>query len=257
MPTTTNYGWTTPADTDLVKDGASAIRTLGTAIDTTVFNNASASIAKSIVDAKGDLIVGTAADTVARLAVGGTNGQVLQVDSSTASGLKWDTVAAGGMTLLTSGTLSSDVLSLSSISGSYEQLRLKIMDIDPTGNIYPTFRFNSDSGGNYQYFRQRNLGGTVGEQGYNNQTSMQANYDAFPGTPNGGVIIMDLPNYSDTTGYKQVYFMSTMVNSNSVNETSWHMGFWKDESAINAISFSIAGSGETFQGGTYELWGIK
>ena len=22
MPTTTNYGWTTPADTDLVKDGA-------------------------------------------------------------------------------------------------------------------------------------------------------------------------------------------------------------------------------------------
>ncbi len=35
MPTTTNYGWTIPADTDLVKDGASAIRTLGNAIDTT------------------------------------------------------------------------------------------------------------------------------------------------------------------------------------------------------------------------------
>ena len=34
MPTTTNFGWTTPADTDLVKDGASAIRTLGNGIDT-------------------------------------------------------------------------------------------------------------------------------------------------------------------------------------------------------------------------------
>jgi len=36
MATTTNYGWTTPDDTSLVKDGASAIRTLGTAIDTSL-----------------------------------------------------------------------------------------------------------------------------------------------------------------------------------------------------------------------------
>jgi hypothetical protein len=37
MATTTNYGWTTPDNTALVKDGASAIRTLGSSIDTTVF----------------------------------------------------------------------------------------------------------------------------------------------------------------------------------------------------------------------------
>lgn len=42
MATTTNYSWTTPDDTGLVKDGASAIRTLGTAIDTTVYTNATA-----------------------------------------------------------------------------------------------------------------------------------------------------------------------------------------------------------------------
>ena len=40
MATTTNYSWTTPDNTDLVKNGALAIRTLGSAIDTTVFNNA-------------------------------------------------------------------------------------------------------------------------------------------------------------------------------------------------------------------------
>lgn len=39
MATTTNYGWTTPDNTDLVKDGALAIRTLGSAIDTTLFNS--------------------------------------------------------------------------------------------------------------------------------------------------------------------------------------------------------------------------
>ena len=38
MATTTNYGWETPDDTDLVKDGASAIRTLGSSVDTTVKN---------------------------------------------------------------------------------------------------------------------------------------------------------------------------------------------------------------------------
>jgi phage-related tail fiber protein len=88
MATTTNYSWTTPDDTALVKDGAAAIRSLGTAIDTTVFTNAGNAIAKTIVDAKGDIIAATAADTVSRLAVG-ANDTVLTADSSTATGLKW------------------------------------------------------------------------------------------------------------------------------------------------------------------------
>jgi hypothetical protein len=49
MPTTTNYGWTTPADTDLVKDGALAIRTLGSAIDTTVYNNSQSAIKPNLI----------------------------------------------------------------------------------------------------------------------------------------------------------------------------------------------------------------
>jgi hypothetical protein len=52
-------------------------------------------IQKTIVDAKGDIIVATASDAVDRLAVG-TNGQVLTADSSTGTGLKW---AAGGKVL--------------------------------------------------------------------------------------------------------------------------------------------------------------
>ena len=47
----------------------------------------------TVVDAKGDLLVGTASDTVGRLAVGSAN-QYLQVDSSTATGLKWSTLSA-------------------------------------------------------------------------------------------------------------------------------------------------------------------
>lgn len=36
MATTTNFGWATPNDTDLVKDGAAAIRTLGNSIDSSM-----------------------------------------------------------------------------------------------------------------------------------------------------------------------------------------------------------------------------
>jgi hypothetical protein len=37
MATTTNYSWSTPDDTALVKDGASAIRTLGSSVDSTLY----------------------------------------------------------------------------------------------------------------------------------------------------------------------------------------------------------------------------
>jgi hypothetical protein len=84
MATTTNFGWTTPDDSAAVKDGAAAIRSLGTAVDTTM----QTMVPKTIVDAKGDIIAASAADTVARLAVG-ANDTVLTADSTTATGLKW------------------------------------------------------------------------------------------------------------------------------------------------------------------------
>ncbi len=118
MATTTNFGWETPDDTDLVKDGALAMRTLGNAIDTSLVDLKGGTTGQvlsktsntdmdftwvaidplTILDAKGDLISATAADTPARLAVG-TNGQVLTADSTTSTGLKWATPAGGGKIL--------------------------------------------------------------------------------------------------------------------------------------------------------------
>jgi hypothetical protein len=54
----------------------------------------STAINPTVVDAKGDIIAATSADTVARLAVG-SNDTVLTADSSTATGLKWAAPAGG------------------------------------------------------------------------------------------------------------------------------------------------------------------
>ena len=85
MATTTNYGWTTPDNTDLVKDGASAIRTLGSSVDTTTKAlNPSTTL--------GDIEYRSAtANTNTRLAVGST-GNVLTV----AGGVPTWAAPAGG-----------------------------------------------------------------------------------------------------------------------------------------------------------------
>lgn len=76
---------------DNTSDANKPVSTAQAAADTAVAN---ASVPKSLIDAKGDLFVGTADNTVARLAVG-TNGQVLTADSSQPGGLKWAASAGG------------------------------------------------------------------------------------------------------------------------------------------------------------------
>jgi len=88
MATTTNYGWTTPDDTALVKDGAAAIRTLGSSVDTTTKNlNPETTL--------GDIAYrSSTANVKTRLGIG-TSGQILTVSGGVPA---WTTPAAGGLT---------------------------------------------------------------------------------------------------------------------------------------------------------------
>jgi hypothetical protein len=83
-----DYTWTDATTGDITGVTAgTGISGGGTSGTVTVTNSMATAI-----DAKGDLIAGTAADTFSRLAIG-TDGQVLTADSTAATGMKW---AAGG-----------------------------------------------------------------------------------------------------------------------------------------------------------------
>jgi hypothetical protein len=98
MATTTNYGWTTPDDTALVKDGAAAIRTLGSSVDTTTKAlNPSTTL--------GDIEYrSSTANTNTRLGIG-TTGQVLAVSAGVPA---WTTLSsASALTFITGASFSA------------------------------------------------------------------------------------------------------------------------------------------------------
>jgi len=284
MATTTNYAWETPDDTDLVKDGAAAIRTLGSSVDTTTkalnpsttlgdieYRSATANTNTRlpigtdgqvltvtggvpawgavdpllILDAKGDLITATAADTPARLPVG-TNGQALLANSATATGLEWGLPASGGMTSLASGSLSGASLSLSSIPSGYVDLVLYIRGAQGSSANQISFTINGVSGGS-------NYGGGTLAGSYTERI-------------NAGFIAASAGNSIQNDTFMSIRFFDYLnahmgivntVNSSSAATTNRSFNFFSDlnQNAVTSITVNVSGANWTQ--GTYVLYGVK
>jgi hypothetical protein len=220
--TTPNFGWSVPTSTDLVKDGATAIETLGDSIDASLVDLKGGTtgqvLAKNsntdmdftwtavdplvILDAKGDLITATAADTPARLAVG-TNGQILTADSTASTGLKWTTPAAGSLTKIKTVTFSGVTSTTTSFDGVWTSTYKNYMIV-----------FSNLSGQASQglLFALRNGGSTIGTQNFNGARLDNATVNAFSGN-SAAITVLQV---AGTTG------SSTMIVNRSQSPMSGH-----------------------------------
>jgi hypothetical protein len=278
MANTTNFNWETPDDTDLVKDGALAIRTLGSAIDTSLVDLkggttdqvlaknsntdmdfkwvADASgIPATIFDAKGDLIAASAADTAARLAVG-ANGTVLTADSSETTGLKWATPASGGMTQIATGNLDtgSTATTISSIPTTYKNLQLVLRDFSWSGNIYLRLRINGITSSSYGYAGiDHSAVNTFVFMGEGAVSSMLTSGNSLASGADS-LLVFDLSDYANTVTNKIIRF-NGIAKGSSWNKIINGVGQCQTTDAITSIT--VATLENNFTAGSYILYGVN
>jgi hypothetical protein len=319
MATTTNYGWDTPDDTDLVKDGAAAIRTLGSSVDTTTKNlnpqtttgalayrSATANVntalpigtagqilavsggvpawinndqgditevqagvgisvasgtgpipvitnsSTDLITTAGDLLYGTAADTVARLGIG-TVGQVLAVNSG-ATAPEWVT-PAGALTVasIASGTLSGASLSVTSLS-AYDDIWFFAKNITGSASLSIGFRINSNATSpNYKTWQAYEINTTGYPINYVHNTS---SFRVNDGTKSSG----GLNNYMwhltncKATGLTTVDFLYVYQKQDSNYVTQWGGGVYDVAEAVSSIQL-VSTSGDSFTAGDYNVYG--
>ena len=244
---TTNYSFAMPTNVDLVKDLPADFEIFGQAVDTQMKTNADAAIAKTIVDAKGDIIAATAADTVSKLSVG-ANDTVLTADSSTATGLKWAAAASGGMTLLSTTTLSGATTTISSIDGTYKDLQIIISGITiNTSAEAVTVRPNAANISSYGFqVNATNDSGT-------NEIKLSGNKN-IPTTSAENAFAMTIFNYASSTYYKTFTWAGRTFDT-----VAWGIFGGGGLTTTSPItSFEIAcGGGRTFSGGQVLIYGVK
>ena len=245
MATTTNYGWTTPNDTDLVKDGAAAIRTLGSSIDTTTKAlNPSTTL--------GDIEYRSAtANTNTRLGIG-SNGQYLTITGGVPA---WGGISAGGMTLLSTTTLSGATVTISSIDQTYKDLLIIVSGVT-NATADGIIRIAPNGSTTISYASQLNEGQmTTAFEGThwkvtNNPAGVRTNAD--------NSFAITINNYASTSatkpaqhygGYQGTYLGTPYYSAAAA------LGFINTTSAISSLVFS--NSGGNLSTGTVLLYGVK
>ena len=196
------------------------------------------------VDAKGDLVAGTGADTFARLAVG-TNGQVLTADSTAATGLAWATAASGGMTLLSTISLSGSSTTYNSITTGYKYLKLVGVNLQNSTTAQDMdIKINNLTTGVY-------VAGVTGAT-----ANQRANY-TIPISSGSGVknatnltFVCDIYNYDSSTVEKVIHLDGLLTADYLTTIQPYTFGgVFKSTTAITSLVFVV--SSGTMSGTVY------
>lgn len=224
------------------------------------YDLANGAIAKTIVDAKGDIIAATAADTVSRLAVG-SNNQVLTADSSTATGLKWASVSAGkNYSLVNSGGTTLTGASTITISGISNADSVLIV-VDQAGyNVGSgsrlAVRINGDTATNYYQYGTSILGASTWaatnvrpEYGANDWISL-ALQSSNSSSKNSGYCLIFGGNSAGVKAFTSAGASDAAGGSNNIAYIQG--GQWNNSATISSVS--VVNSGGNFTSGTVYVY---
>jgi hypothetical protein len=174
-------------------------------------------------------------------------------DSATATGLKWDTPAAGGMTLISTTTLTGASVTLSSIPATYKNLQLVIRNLKPSvdgENIQ--WRINGDSTAN----RHRSFFSIIGANQSFNETLCSTAY-SNDNSVDSGIVVVNFFDYANTTTWKMMQSQELLVNNATTTNLNYGIGqhAYNQTGAISSlVLFPNSGN---FTSGTALLYGVS
>lgn len=202
--------------------------------------------------AKGALLSATAASTPGVLTVG-SNDQVLTADSTASTGLKWATPAAGGMTLLSTTTLSGATTTISSIDQSYVNLFAVISGVtNATGNGIFRVAPNGSTNITWQQFVAN---GVITYQGFAYLFLGDSTVTTVGSGNNLNIFTLNISNYASTTAYKTVDVTFGYNDPGNSQITGGSFGYTRTTSGITSLVFSNTGG--NLSTGTVLLYGVK
>jgi hypothetical protein len=209
-----------------------------------------AKTAKSTLTTTGDIYYASAANTPARLGIG-TASQLLAVNSG-ATAPEWVAApSSGGMTLISTTTLTSGSVDLTSIPATYYNLQLVIRNYKPgTDGEYIWMRFNSDSNTRYSARTSISTGLSFGTT----QIQLSDGNDDSVAT---GLIVCDIFDYANTATWKMLNTTSMETNATTTTQFNFRSssGMYNQTGAISSIT--LGQTGLSFTSGTALLYGVK
>ena len=200
--------------------------------------------------AKGDLVAGTTTNDSGVLAVG-ANGTVLTAASGQATGLEWATPSSGGMTLISTTTLSGATVTLSSIPQTYVSLYLIMYGLtNATGNGVNRIYFNNNT----------TLTNKTGV--FNGAVNQRADTFLELGdgssslrTDTNNIYVVTVDNYTSSTNYKTGELYGSYLSASSVRNQMQFAHVFRSNTALTSIV--ISNDGGNLSTGTALLYGVK
>jgi hypothetical protein len=279
--TTPNFGWAVPTSTDLVKDGAVAIETLGDSIDASLVdlkggttdqvlakNSNTDMDFKWVSDATGmtnpmtttgDVIYSSSGSTPARLGIG-TAGQVLKVNSG-ATAPEWETASSGALTKITSAAFSavaSVSLPTGTFSATYRNYKVVfiISTVSTSQTITGRYRIaGSDQTGAAYYgantgTRADNAGVVIANNNGGSSFTLGYTLGAYQ------AVALDLTFFSPNEAVRKQFSGTGVTGDSTFNNYATRIlgGEWITASAVDSFSF-IADTGTIT--GSYAVYGLE